>query len=300
MPSVYSSISIIFNPKSTGASKTKADNLVRLLQKDFPDIPVNAVPTQYAGHASELAYLAAMGSERPLVISSSGDGGYNEVVNGVMRAQDEGADVVTSLLPSGNANDHYHSLRSEAAIEKRITSGESRSIDLLHIKASNDAQTWERYAHSYLGIGITANVGNKLNKISLNPVNEWVVSARIIYSSPPVTVVIGRKKHNYDSLILSNIGRLGKIFTLSSSSQVDDGKFEVLALESTNKAAMLRRVAQALSSPVEKVVGIKQMTRFSFQTTDKQPMQLDGEIVTLAPKTTVEVRSVKRVLRCVL
>ena len=38
-------------------------------------------PTERAGHARDLAKQAA-GTGRPLIVSVSGDGGYNEVVDG--------------------------------------------------------------------------------------------------------------------------------------------------------------------------------------------------------------------------
>jgi diacylglycerol kinase (ATP) len=299
MSSSYSAVSIIFNPKSTGTSKINAENLRRTLAKDIPHIPIRLIPTRHAGHASELAYTEALASKYPLIISASGDGGYNEVVNGVMRAQAEGAAVATGLLPSGNANDHYRSLRS-GTVEKHIATGYQRSIDLLHITATKGDQSWERYAHSYIGIGITANVGLQLNQMDLNPINELLVSARTIYNSAPATVLVDGKTRHYDSLIFSNVSRLAKIFILSSKSQIDDGKFEVIALQSKNKAAMLRRVVQALTSPAENVVGVRQRSSFSFQTTDKQAMQFDGETTSLEPGTTVTIHSEKQVLRCVI
>lgn len=295
----YSAVSIIFNPKSTGTSKANAENLKTLLEDALADTPIKLIPTEYAGHASELAYREAKATKKPLIISASGDGGYNEVVNGVMQAQAEGAVATTGLLPSGNANDHYRSVRS-GEVEKQIVSGKQRNIDLLHITTVKDGTVWERYAHSYAGIGITANVGIKLNKIDLNPINEWVVSAREIYNSPPAKVIIDGKAHHYDSLIFSNISRLAKVFVLSSNSQIDDGKFEVLALQSKNKTAMLRKVAQALTSPAENVVGVTQVASFSFETADKQAMQFDGEVTTLEPGTKVTIASCKQTLACII
>ena len=55
------------------------------LERRMPTTPVRLSPTQHAGHARDLArWEAQTGS--PLIISVSGDGGYNEVVDGVMQA----------------------------------------------------------------------------------------------------------------------------------------------------------------------------------------------------------------------
>jgi diacylglycerol kinase family enzyme len=294
--SVYSAIVIIFNPKSTGDSKANAEALRKQLQQRLPDVPITLLPTTHAGHAKELAYQQAKASSRPLIISSSGDGGYHEVINGVMQAQEEGATALTGLLPSGNANDHYRSLTS-GEVQDRIVSNRQRRIDLLHITATRDNETWQRYAHSYAGVGLTAEVGIKLNQIDLNPINEWVVATRIIYNTPPSKLVINGESRTYDSLIFSNVSRLAKVFTLDSTSQIDDGKFEVIALQSKNKVEMLREIARALTG---KVRGVSQVATFSFETTARQAMQLDGEIVTLEPGTRVKIASRKQVLSCVI
>src|SRR4051812_3140048 len=110
MAANYTAITIIYNPISTGSSKKNAEKLYReLLQTPLKDI-VYLRATEYAGHAEELAYELATASQRPLVISSSGDGTYNEVVNAMLKAKEEGRSAVCGLLPSGNANDHYHSV----------------------------------------------------------------------------------------------------------------------------------------------------------------------------------------------
>lgn len=295
----YSAVSIIFNPKSTTSSRAKAEAFSRQLQDELPDTPIAIIPTEYAGHAEELAYGLARATPKPLIISASGDGGYNEVVNGVMRARAEGADVVTGLLPAGNANDHYRSIQA-AKTEPHILRKRMRRIDLLQITITHEGHSWQRFAHSYAGIGISANIVQKLNQIALNPVNEWVVAVRMLYNSPPVSVIIHDQAQRYDSLIFSNISRLAKVFVLSSNSKIDDGKFEVIALESKTKAAMMRSVARALTAPAEEVADVSSVKTFTFQTTEKVAMQMDGEIITLEPGAKVTIRSAYRALHCVI
>ncbi len=69
-------------------------------------LAVDLVPTEHAAHATELSRTAA-GAGSPLVVSVSGDGGYNEVVNGVRQAGNERA--ASAVLAAGNANDHRRS-----------------------------------------------------------------------------------------------------------------------------------------------------------------------------------------------
>jgi diacylglycerol kinase (ATP) len=171
----YSTVTIIFNPHSTGPSELYAKRLQRELRKLFPDLKAELKPTKYAGHAEKLAYARAKATKKPLIISSSGDGGYNEVINGAMRAQSEGATPVCAVLAAGNANDHGRTLQSRPLIEA-IKEGKETRLDLLKARYKTRGQEKVRYAHSYIGLGLTPVVAVELNKTSLNALKElWIV-----------------------------------------------------------------------------------------------------------------------------
>src|SRR3984885_14359867 len=59
--------------------------------------------TQYRGHAGELAAAAAAG-EYDLVVTFSGDGTVNEVVNGLMRIPESVDRPALAPIPGGGAN----------------------------------------------------------------------------------------------------------------------------------------------------------------------------------------------------
>ncbi|WP_181037657.1 acylglycerol kinase family protein, partial [Arthrobacter sp. ZGTC412] len=80
-------IVIIFNPNSTGDAPKLAEQLRSRLADLLPyAADIRLQPTAHAGHAVDLAREAARSARDVLVVSVSGDGGYNEVVNGVMHS----------------------------------------------------------------------------------------------------------------------------------------------------------------------------------------------------------------------
>src|SRR4051812_13045559 len=93
MPS-YTEVAIIYNPNSTGNAEENAKQLQADLRSSLPGLAVRLLPTERAGHAIELAYGFAKKHKNPLIVAASGDGGYNEVINGALRAQGEGASPV--------------------------------------------------------------------------------------------------------------------------------------------------------------------------------------------------------------
>lgn len=291
----YSAISIIYNPKSTGPSKTQAQSLARKLRKTAFKSKVRIIPTRYAGHAETLAYQLAKATAKPLIISSSGDGGYNEIINGTMQAQHEGAHPITGLLPAGNANDHYHNLH-KGSIEEQILSGKQRRIDLLRLSVSSP-EPWQRYAHSYIGFGLTPEVGAELNKTDLNPIKEVWIALKALYALKAIRIRIGSHTKQYDSLIFSNIPKMSKVLSLSNSAAVQDGKFEVTAFAHHTKTKLLLTLFKAATKGLKVT---SRATEFTFKTTEPLAVQLDGEVLQINANAKVTIEIVSKALRCVI
>jgi diacylglycerol kinase (ATP) len=292
----YSAITIIYNPNSTGSGETLAMGLEKQLRKLSPRPRVAVVPTQYRGHAEALAYEIAHATERPLIISSSGDGGYHEIVNGIMRAQKEGAHVVSGLLPAGNANDHFRNLHDKDMLSA-IKAGKTQQIDLLKLSYSSEGKDHIRYAHSYIGLGLTPEAGQELNRHKLNLWTEIWIVAKVLFRLRPVRLRVKGSLRTYDSLIFSNIPRMSKILSLSDVADARDGKFEITAFRRHSK---LRLIARLFAASVNGLHGTRQASEFTFTTTGRTTIQLDGEIKHLPADVTVAVSIEPLTLRCII
>ncbi|MDL2363075.1 MAG: diacylglycerol kinase family protein [Patescibacteria group bacterium] len=301
----YDTISIIYNPVSTGPSKSNAETLAAVLRKTNFKTTITTIPTDHSGHAEVLAHDLALASKKPLIISSSGDGGYNEVINGAMEAQAAGAKVTVGLLPSGNANDHYSHVHTDGSdLADRIGSGDSLLIDVLKVTytpaenaSAEQSGTTTRFAHSYVGLGLTPHAGKELNKRSLNFFNEKLVVIRSFFSLKPITLKVDNRRRRYDSLVFSNVQKMAKVLTLSDSASVRDGLFEVTAVVSRHKLHLLRSLAKTALATAPDSTSCKS---FAFTTTRTTPMQLDGEIVYINGRSKVTVEIVPRKLRCII
>jgi diacylglycerol kinase (ATP) len=269
----FKKICIIYNPISTGSSRHNAEEFAKRLKKKLPaSTTLEVLATKHAGHGKVLAHDYAKAIPNCLIISSSGDGGYHEIVNGVIESGSTTASV--GLLPSGNANDHYNALHT-ANIIRRIVESEKKLIDVLEVTIRENKKVHRRYAHSYAGIGLTPDVGKELNKRPLNRLTEvWIVVKQLL-SRRSVKIRVNKKVYRYDSLVFSNIPRMSKVLSLSKTSSICDGMFEVNGIQKSNFYTLLRYLVRASTVGLEEE---QQVTTFTFTCLQALSLQIDGEI----------------------
>jgi diacylglycerol kinase (ATP) len=279
----FERIIVIFNPQSTGPAPQRAEELKDTLADRLPDVPLHLCPTERAGHARELAAQAAA-TGRPLIVSVSGDGGYNEVVDGVMHAGNPNA--VCAVLAAGNANDHRRSTGEQPLVDAIVT-GDVRHIDLLRLTVGSDSDAHTRYAHSYIGMGLTPIVAIDLEKGGKGSFKEIVSVVRTFAKFRPFTIDVdpgGLRR--LDSLLFANIDEMAKYATLSEDSRPDDGRFEIIALPHTAKWRIL---AVALKAATRGLGPQPTARHYRFTTVKPTPMQLDGEVIAVEAATSVSV-----------
>jgi diacylglycerol kinase (ATP) len=281
--SPFDRIVIIFNPLSTGNAPRSAEELRSELARRLPAVPLELCPTQHAGHARELARKAA-GTGRPLLVSVSGDGGYNEVVNGVMDAGNDQA--VCAVRAAGNANDHRRVTR-ERPLADAIVAGDVRRIDLLRLTVGSGSVARTRYAHSYIGVGLTPVVAVDLEKGGKGSWQEVLSVVRVFsrFRPFPIRLVDGRRR-SVDSLVFANIAEMAKYALLSADGRPDDGRFEVITQWRTGRLRVLATVLRAATQGLGRQ---PTATHYAFTTLAPMPLQLDGELMELDADTPVAV-----------
>ncbi|WNV77564.1 diacylglycerol kinase family protein [Geodermatophilus sp. DSM 44513] len=292
--SPYDRVVIVFNPHSTGDAPRAAEELHAELTRRLPDVPVELCPTRYAGHARDLAREAAA-TGRPLLVSVSGDGGYNEVVDGVLQAGDTGA--VCAVQAAGNANDHRRTTR-ERPLADAIVAGDVRRIDLLRLTVGSGDAASTRYAHSYIGVGLTPVVAVDLEEGGKGSWREVVTTVRSFarFRPFPIRLEDGRRR-TVDSLVFANIDQMAKYATLSEGGRPDDGRFEVVTQQRTGKLRVLGTLLRAVTRGLGPQPSV---THYGFTPLSPMPLQLDGELVELEPGTPVAVDIAPRALATVL
>lgn len=263
---------IIYNPNSTGNSAFNAKKLRQDLRDASYGKKITLRPTKYPRHAEKLAQTYANKDQRTLLVSSSGDGGYHELINGILKSPKKR--VTAGLLPSGNANDHFSAVGSHD-VAAEIVGTNVRYVDVLKVESTIKGRPWVRYAHSYAGIGISPVIGRELNKIKLNAWNEKVILVKQLLSYDYVTVIIRGHEKRLTSLVFANIPTMSKVLTVAKKSRIDDGKFEVNQIEAGTKQQIFLRLFQASTLGLSEK---SSTSTYEFTTIKALPIQLDGEV----------------------
>ncbi len=290
-----SQIIIIFNPNSTGNSKKNAQELRESLKKEMPgSVKISIKSTSYAGHAEKIAGSYAKQTSATLVVSSSGDGGYNEVINGALSHYPN--NVFTSVLPSGNANDHFNAVANNNLITD-ILNNNYRTMDVLKVTSIINKKLWHRYAHSYVGIGLTPVIGKQLTSVDLNWFNEKWLLIKYLFKFKYSKVIVNGQVVKYSSLVFSNVDRMSKVLRLSDEASINDGKFEINSIKHQSKFTLLLYLFRAATLGLSESVSKKS---FTFTTINPLLVQLDGEVYTLDVDSKVLVESVPKVLKIIM
>ncbi len=285
-PRRFDTITIIFNANSTGDAPKLAEELRDELASALADTDVRLTPTEHAGHAVDLAREAASAGNA-LVVSVSGDGGYNEVVNGVMASRSD--DAVCAVLAAGNANDHSR-VTERKPLAEAIVEGEVRQIDLLRISI-DEPDAAPVYAHSYIGFGLTPIMAIDLEKGSKGAIKEMFSVARTFSKFKPFEIrQSDGARRKFDSLVFANISQMAKYATLSEADDHPaDGKFEVITFPHMAKWRILLTALRASTKGLGDQPSYKQ---YRFSTLKPMPYQIDGEVKDVGADTAITIDSI--------
>jgi diacylglycerol kinase family enzyme len=150
---------LIINPRATSMTGRDAGLVVRALGAR---LELDTRQTQYRGHAGKLA-AASAADGYDLVVTFSGDGTVNEVVNGLMQVPDPAERPAIAPIPGGGANVFARTLGlppdAGGALQRilsAVTAGEPRKIGL--------GLAGDRYFTFSAGLGVDAEVVGEMER----------------------------------------------------------------------------------------------------------------------------------------
>ncbi len=239
------------------------------------------VTTEYAGHARALAKRWASDHLDGRIIGIGGDGTLNEIGSGILSATAAtGSRVVLVACAGGNANDQYRSWKPSQRIRLHsVLSAEPVPVDVLEVSYSattGQQQPTRQHALSYAAIGALATGASVVNGHRRGLGANLALIPQTLLRTRPISVVIGGRPTQVDSLSWHNVSTMAKVFRVTANSRRTDGLMEVVLVPHRRLPAAVRMGAfglRTLVSPPRR----SQRATLTFYWEEGGAAQLDGE-----------------------
>lgn len=244
---------IIVNPAANrGGGERAIPAIEALLSQNRIDYDL--VRTERPWHAAELAEEAAAAGV-DCVVAAGGDGTANEVLNGLMRAKQAGAEPgAMGVLCVGRGNDLAYGMGIPAGLEegcRALAAGRRRMVDVGRVAGGLYPQG--RYFGNGVGIGFDAVVGFVAAKMThLTGLPLYLVAALrtlyVYYHAPLVTIEQenGTETITQPALMISvmNGRRMGGGFMMAPHGEPDDGLFDLCIARQVSRGRVLALIPQ--------------------------------------------------------
>jgi diacylglycerol kinase family enzyme len=314
---------LVVNPAATTTSARTRDVLIHALASEMK---LEAVTTEYRGHARDLGRQAAESGNVDLVVALGGDGTVNEVVNGLLHAGPDPENLPRlAVVPGGSTNVFAraldlpnHPVEATGALLDALREGRERTVGLglaAGTPGTEDEAVPSRWFTFNAGLGFDAGVVGRVEQQR----ERGRKSTHALYIRQAVRQLLGESQRRHGSitlerpdaepvtgLVLSIVCNtapwtyLGNRPVYASPKASFDTGLDVLGLSRLSTAALARYGTQLLTSSPERgpqgkhAVSLHDLDQFTLHSKVPLPLQMDGDHLGL--RTSVTFTGVRRAL----
>ncbi len=318
---------LVVNPAATTTSARTRDVLIHALASE---IKLEAVTTEYRGHARDLARQAVESKDIELVVALGGDGTVNEVVNGLLH-QGPDPDRLPGLavVPGGSTNVFARALglpnepvEATGALLDALREGRERTVGLglaAGTPGTKDQAVPSRWFTFCAGFGFDAGVIGRVEQQR----ERGRRSTHALYLRQAVRQFLDEPHRRNGVITLERTGEdpvsdvvmsivcntspwtyLGNRPVYASPRASFETGLDVLGLTRMSTAAVARYATQLLTSSPERgphgkhALSLHDLTDFTLHSKVPLPLQMDGDHLGL--RTSVTFTGVRRALRVIV
>ncbi|MFJ5221964.1 diacylglycerol/lipid kinase family protein [Streptomyces sp. NPDC088400] len=318
---------LVVNPAATTTSARTRDVLIHALASEMK---LEAVTTEYRGHARDLARRAAESDDIDLVVALGGDGTVNEVVNGLLHNGPD-PDLLPRLavVPGGSTNVFARALglpndavEATGAILDALAQKSERTVGLglaAGTPGTDDEAVPARWFTFCAGFGFDAGVIGRVEQQR----ERGKRSTHALYVRQVVRQFFQEPHRRQGMISLERAGKdpvkdlvvsivcntapwtyLGNRPVYASPGASFDSALDVLGLTRLSPPAVARYATQLLTSTPDRgphgrhAVSLHDLADFTLHSKAPLPFQMDGDHLGL--RTSVTFTGVRRALRVIV
>lgn len=266
---------IIYNNDSRGTYSIK--HIKDLFEKN--KIGYDLVQANGIGTAKRLANKAP---DNSIIVSVSGDGGLNEVLNGII-----GPNKILAGIPNGTGNDFLNNLgiKTPEDFITALKKGYKKKIDIGLVKFHSAGKLTERYFLNSCGIGFNAEVVKNVNRRlkSVNAPIAYILSyLKTLYSYNPIAKL--------PLIEIVNSPVMARYFELTPKAKINDGYLDVISLNSVPAKVLFLTISACLNSRVFNLKIKSEQRNYLKIELGEILVHVDGDIV---GETPAEIKLIK-------
>jgi diacylglycerol kinase family enzyme len=318
---------LVVNPAATTTSARTRDVLIHALASEMK---LEAITTEYRGHARDLGRQAADSDDVGLVVALGGDGTVNEVVNGLLcNGPDPDRLPRLAVVPGGSTNVFARALglpndavEATGVLLDALREGRERTVGMgiaAGTPGTEDEAVPGRWFTFCAGLGFDAGVIGRVEQQrergkKSTPALYLRQVARQFLQEPNRrhgTITLDRPGEDpVTDLVLSIVCNtapwtylLNRPVYAAPKASFDTG-LDVLGLSRMSTVAVARYATQLLTSSPERgahgkhAVTLHDLDQFTLHSKVPLPLQMDGDHLGL--RTSVTFTGVRRALRVIV
>ncbi|MER5717138.1 diacylglycerol kinase family protein [Streptomyces sp. NPDC002132] len=318
---------LVVNPAATTTSARTRDVLIHALASEMK---LDAVTTEYRGHARDLGRQAARSEDIDMVVALGGDGTINEVVNGLLHDGPAPERLpVLAVVPGGSTNVFARALglpndpvEATGVLLDALREGRERTVGLgltSGTSGTEDEAVPARWFTFNAGLGFDAGVVGRVEQHR----ERGKKSTHALYVRQAMRQLLGEPQRRHGTITLERPGAdpvtdlvlsivcntapwtyLGNRPVYASPKASFDRGLDVFGLSRLSTAAVVRYGTQLLTSSPERgphgkhAVSLHDLDRFTLHSKVPLPLQMDGDHLGL--RTSVTFTGVRRALRVIV
>ncbi|KAB1147548.1 diacylglycerol kinase family lipid kinase [Streptomyces luteolifulvus] len=318
---------LVVNPAATTTSARTRDVLIHALASETK---LEAVTTEYRGHARDLGRQAAESGNVDLVVALGGDGTVNEVVNGLLHSGPEPERLPgLAVVPGGSTNVFARALglpndavEATGALLDALREGRERTIGLglaAGTPGTEDEAVPSRWFTFTAGLGFDGGVVGRVEQQR----ERGKKSTHALYVRQVVRQFLAESNRRHGTVSIERPGEdpvtdlvvaivsntspwtyLGNRPMYTSPKASFDKGLDVLGLSRLSTAAVARYGTQLLTSSPERgphgkhAFSLHDLDQFTLHSKVPLPLQMDGDHLGL--RTSVTFTGVRRALRVIV
>ncbi|WP_406414079.1 diacylglycerol/lipid kinase family protein [Streptomyces sp. NBC_01614] len=318
---------LVVNPAATTTSARTRDVLIHALASEMK---LEAVTTEYRGHARDLGRQAADSDDVDLVVALGGDGTVNEVVNGLLHnGPDPDRLPRLAVVPGGSTNVFARALglpndavEATGALLDALREGSERTVGMgiaAGTPGTEDEAVSARWFTFCAGLGFDAGVVGRVEQQR----ERGKKSTHALYLRQVVRQFLQEPNRRHGTITLERPGQepvtdlvlsiicntapwtyLGNRPVYAAPKASFDSGLDVLGLSRMSTVAVARYATQLLTSSPERgahgrhAVTLHDLDQFTLHSKVPLPLQMDGDHLGL--RTSVTFTGVRRALRVIV